>query len=76
MSLAWIAKMRATAAAGVDYSPKYGARCPACGQRARIYSTNKWCGPVRVRYHRCDNSGCVLGALGQTIKSVEEDRSC
>lgn len=62
------------AASGVDYSPRYGALCPGCRKRAKIYSTRPWEGAVRVRYHRCMTPGCVINRLGKTIKSVEEDK--
>ncbi len=59
---------------GVDYSPKHGALCPMCGEKARIYSTKPWDGPVRVRFHRCDNQACALASMRISIKSLEEDR--
>ncbi len=63
------------AESGVDYSPRTGARCPWCGARARIYRTMPWDGPIRVRYHRCEASGCAIAALGVTIKSIQEDKT-
>ncbi len=59
---------------GVDYSSRHGALCPACGKKARIYSTKKWEGSVRIRYHRCETAGCYLAAMGVSIKSIEEDK--
>lgn len=56
---------------GVDYSPRYGALCPACGNRARIYSTKPWEGITRTRYHYCETAGCFLNAMRVTIKSIE-----
>lgn len=58
---------------GVDFSPRTGAICPSCGKRSKIYSTKPWDGSVRLRYHRCENSACVLCAMGVTIKSIEVD---
>ena len=62
-----------SAAAGVDYSARLGARCPWCGARTKIYKTLPWVGDVRVRYHRCPNSGCILSDMGTTVKSVQVD---
>lgn len=61
------------AAAGVDYSPRYGARCPCCGRRAVIYKSMPWEEDVRVRYHRCTNPRCLLAAARATLKSVQMD---
>ncbi|SDP85099.1 hypothetical protein [Desulforhopalus singaporensis] len=68
-----IAAARQQAQGGVDYSPKNGARCPWCDQRAKIYKTTPWEDNVRVRYHRCIEPGCALSSMGVTIKSVEVD---
>jgi hypothetical protein len=65
----------ATASAGVDYSHRHGATCPGCGERARIVKTLPWEGSTRIRYHRCENTRCLLCAARATIKSVEEDFS-
>lgn len=56
---------------GVDYSSRHGALCPACGGKARIYSTKPWDGTTRVRYHYCEAAGCFLSAMRVTIKSIE-----
>lgn len=41
---------------GVDYSPQYGAKCPACGlEHIQIITTMPWVRGVRKRYHRCQN---------------------
>lgn len=61
------------AAAGVDYSPRYGAICPCCGNRAKIMRTMPWEDNTRLRYHRCGNTRCLICATGQTIKSIEVD---
>jgi hypothetical protein len=56
---------------GVDYSPKDGAACPFCGEKAKVYNTLSWTGNSRVRYHRCPNERCPLYQLERSIKSVE-----
>jgi len=58
---------------GVDYSPRLGALCPWCGKKAKVYSTKKWDGPYRIRYHRCETSRCLIKMSGGTIKSLEVD---
>jgi hypothetical protein len=70
---AHLASLIAQAEAGVDYSPRIGAVCPACGRPAKIYATRPWDGPTRVRYHHCRNTACLLCALGKSIKSVQVD---
>ena len=71
--LSKITTAKETAAAGVDYSPRAGATCPWCGERAKIYKTLPWeCG-TRIRYHRCQNIKCVLFRFSATIKSIEAD---
>ncbi|KJR97201.1 MAG: hypothetical protein VR65_24955 [Desulfobulbaceae bacterium BRH_c16a] len=72
-SVTRIAQVKEQAAAGVDYSPRLGARCPWCGKRARIYATQPWIELTRIRYHRCENGNCVLAATGISIKSIEVD---
>ncbi len=62
-----------TARTGISYSSRYGARCPWCGARTRIYKTCAWEEATRVRYHRCANDRCSLARLGVSIKSVEFD---
>lgn len=71
MLIARIATAKEEAQAGVDYSPKHGARCPWCGGRARIYKTTPWEDDLRIRYHRCEAGGCALASMGVSIKSVE-----
>lgn len=61
------------AAAGVDYSSRFGAVCPWCKKRTKVYKTMSWDGDTRIRYHSCDNIRCVLGSIGISIKSVEVD---
>jgi len=72
-AMALLIKCKQEAQAGVDYSPRDGAICPWCGCKAKIYRTMPWVGGVRVRYHRCHESGCAMHALNITIKSVQED---
>lgn len=60
---------------GVTYAPKDGAVCPGCGAtRLRAYKTMPWSGSVRIRYHKCGNPECVLCAIGEGIKSLQEER--
>ncbi len=61
------------AEAGVDYSARIGASCPACGRKAKIYKTMPWEGCVRIRYHHCVFEPCLLFGLRKSIKSVEEE---
>lgn len=68
-----IAEAVAKAEAGVDYSAKNGAVCPWCKARTRIVKTMPWDGDLRVRYHKCDQRGCVLSSINQTVKSVQVD---
>jgi hypothetical protein len=63
------------AACGVDYLPRDGATCPWCGKtRIPVYSTKPWSGDVRVRYHHCNNPGCLLYQLHTGIKSLQENQ--
>ncbi len=62
-----------TAESGVDYSPKFGALCPWCGKKTKIYKTTPWDENLRIRYHRCQNDRCALAATGVTVKSIEID---
>jgi len=63
------------AANGVDYRPKEGAVCPWCGKKKiPVYSTKPWSGSVRVRYHHCNNPGCLLCQLHTGIKSLQENQ--
>lgn len=72
-SLALITKAAERAAAGVDYSSRYGCRCPWCGKRTRIYKTTPWEGGTRIRYHLCEKPGCALSSMRATIKSIETE---
>ncbi len=71
---ALVAMAREKAAAGVSYSSRTGALCPFCGKKAKIYRTERWEGSLRVRYHRCQSTACLIASLGITVKSIEEDR--
>ena len=64
----------AEAEAGIDYSRRWGGRCPCCGVTAKIVRTRPWEGEVRIRYHRCHNPGCLLASSKTTIKSVEVEQ--
>ncbi|MBU4526574.1 MAG: transcriptional regulator [Desulfomicrobium sp.] len=62
------------ARAGVIFSPRNGAVCPGCGAtRLRAYKTMPWSGSVRIRYHKCGNPECILCAIGEGIKSLQEE---
>jgi len=56
---------------GIDYSARHGAACPYCGAKTKVYCTKPWEGSVRVRFHRCDNAGCLLRDMATSIKSVQ-----
>jgi C4-type Zn-finger protein len=53
---------------GVDYSPRDGVKCPACGGQLKkdkgIFRTRPWEGSCRERYHKCP-------VCGLRFKSVE-----
>ncbi|WP_285906793.1 transcriptional regulator [Pseudodesulfovibrio pelocollis] len=63
----------ATAREGVTYSLKDGAVCPLCGARCPVVSSPRGEGALKVRYHRCNNAECVMGALGVSVKSVQRE---
>lgn len=65
---------RQTAASGVDFSARLGARCPWCNRRAKIVATRPWDETTRIRYHRCENPECPLGSMGVGIKSIEVEK--
>lgn len=73
ISVVRLTVIRQAAANGVDYSPKRGAVCPGCGKRTKVTNTQKWDGNMRIRYHRCQHSSCVLSTMGDSIKSIEVD---
>jgi hypothetical protein len=65
---------RQKAAAGVEYSPKYGAICPECGkEKIPVIKNNPWIDDVKIRHHRCDNPHCILATMEETIKSYQEN---
>jgi hypothetical protein len=71
---AHLALLKAKAESGVDYRPRTGALCPACGNPAKVVVTRPWEGDTRIRYHRCLTPGCALSTIKQSIKSVQTDR--
>jgi hypothetical protein len=59
---------------GVIYDRRDGAVCPGCGAtRLRAYKVMPEDGGLRVRYHKCSNPECILCAIGEGIKSLQED---
>lgn len=68
-----IVMIKEQASAGVDYSPRLGARCPWCGHRSRIVSTRPWEDNTRIRYHKCENVKCPIHTMRVSIKSIEVD---
>ncbi len=60
------------AKAGVDYTARDKAACPACGQPLSTTKTLPWDGCFRTRYHKCINPDCVLALLDQSVKSIQE----
>lgn len=67
-----IAGLLEKAKAGVTYSARDKATCPACGQQMATYRTMPWDGGFRTRYHKCSNQDCPLNMLDQCVKSIEE----
>ncbi len=61
----------ALAESGVDYK-KGKAFCPLCGKRIKTYCTKAAASGVRIRFHRCNNSDCILQRLNKSIKSCEK----
>jgi len=74
LSVKRIAAITETASSGVDYSPRLGALCPACGKKAKIIKTMPWEDRIRIRYHKCLSQRCILAAIGRGIKSIEVDQ--
>lgn len=60
------------AKAGVDYTARDKAACPACGHLLSTIVTRPWDGCFRTRYHKCINPDCVLALLDQSVKSIQE----
>lgn len=67
-----VLELMQAARAGVTYTAKLKASCPACGQQLQTTKTMPWSGDYRTRYHKCTNTDCLLSMLGQSIKSIEE----
>jgi len=70
----YLVEMIARAEAGVDYRPRTGALCPACGHAAKIVVTRPWVADTRIRFHKCRHPGCILASTGTSIKSVEVEK--
>lgn len=68
-----IVQAKKEAGAGVDYSSRFGAICPWCEKRTKVYRTMPWEDDIRIRYHLCENLRCVLKTMGTSIKSIEVD---
>lgn len=63
-----------SARAGVIFDDLDGAVCPGCGTtRLKAYKVMPLDGGLRVRYHKCSNPECVLCAIGEGIKSLQEE---
>ena len=63
-----------SARAGVIFDVLDGAVCPCCGTtRLKAYKVMPWADGVRVRYHKCGNQECILCAIGEGIKSLQEE---
>ena len=71
-TLLLVVELSEAARAGVTYSAKLKASCPACGQQLHTIKTLPWSGNSRIRYHKCINPDCLLSMLGQSVKSIEE----
>ena len=71
-TLLLIVELMDAARAGVTYTARLKAACPACGQQLQTTKTMPWSGCFRTRYHKCTNPGCLLSTLGQSVKSIEE----
>lgn len=67
-----VVELVSAAKAGVTYSARFGAECPACGTSLATTRTMPWDGGFRTRYHKCCNPDCALSMLGQGIKSIQE----
>jgi|JTFO01.1.fsa_nt_gb hypothetical protein len=57
---------------GVDYCPRDGVTCPACGNQLSktkgIYVTKPWTGDVRERYHKCPHCGLLFKSIETLLK--------
>ena len=72
MNKAVILAALAKAGDGTVFQAGEGAPCPLCGERAKVVGSPKWEGSVKVRYHRCVNSQCLLCVLNKNFKSIQE----
>ncbi len=52
---------------GVDYCPRDGVTCPACGSQLKttkwVYRTMPWSGNFRERYHKCPECGICFKSI-------------
>lgn len=71
-TLLLVVELLEAARAGVTYTARLKASCPACGHQLQTTRTMPWSGRFRTRYHKCTNTDCMLSMLGQSIKSIEE----
>lgn len=68
------ADLVALARDGVDYSPRLGASCPACGTiRTKVTHSCRWEDGCKIRYHKCGNGNCPISVANISIKSIEKD---
>ena len=69
-----VVRVVAKAREGVVFSVRHGAVCPCCGaENLPVNRTMPWSGAVRIRYHKCTNMDCLLCAIGEGIKSLQEE---
>ena len=73
LALALISHAKRKADESVDYTSKNGALCPECGLKMRVITSRAWEDEFKVRFHKCLNEKCILGALGISMKSVQVD---
>jgi hypothetical protein len=71
-TLLLVAELVDAAKAGVTYTARLKATCPACGHQLQTTRTMPWSACFRIRYHKCTNQDCPLSMLGQSVKSLEE----
>lgn len=75
--VAIVAKAKERADQSVDYTHRYGAVCPECGERRmKIVGSKPWQGGFKVRYHKCGNieGGCLLAIMQTSVKSIQRER--
>ncbi len=53
------------AAAGVDYTSRFGAVCPWCDKRTKVYKTMLWEDDIRIRYHLCGECSVCFEFFGE-----------